>query len=465
MNQTTENIHFQNMAIMAIFIICLTWCSSVRSDTPTLTDNSKPFGLVFQAPGEFTNYKKTASRFWFSWNVGKRIEQLVDHNKDGLYFRFHNLVMTSPNLGSHLTPDYDYLTSEHPDWFIMTKDGRPAPNHYNKEYLHLDLGHDGYVDWIIRWLRQHGFKQDEFSGHLGLDYGIFFAHKNWATYQTHESYRVAWEYFLKRLSEEFRPQYKILLNVGSSDLPTFTRMIRWTDGVLQEDMCKPHHDSRYNPTKVLQEIKDRWLKGRWCVENGKIHAVRYRGTIKALKLSPVPGAPPRYISVGNQAMIIRDNNSIIGRITFSSENTNTLEKLAEVLQNYQIKASVVSPFPESNTANNLQGLTLKRIVEDTELNLKQAPREAFLFGYSAFLMAAGPKSYFILGDERHREYYYPEMDLELGHPQEEMKEIAPKIFKREFEYYVTLVNLSDNPYELAGYAVVLEPMRGALIKL
>jgi len=39
-----------------------------------------------------------------------------------------------------------------------------------------------------------------------------------------EAYRDAREYFLRRISEAFRPQHKVILNVGSCDLPTFARM-------------------------------------------------------------------------------------------------------------------------------------------------------------------------------------------------------------------------------------------------
>ena len=76
------------------------------------------------------------------------------------------------------------------------------------------------------------------------------------------------------------------------------------------------------------------------------------------------------------------------------------------------------------------------------MKLKQAPREAFLFGYAAVLMAAGPNSYFILGDERNQEYYYPEMDQPVGQPKGKMVEAAPHVFRRDFEKCSAFLKMS-----------------------
>jgi hypothetical protein len=215
---------------------------------------------------------------------------------------------------------------------------------------------------------------------------------------------------------------------------------------------------------VRQEIQDRWQKGQWCAENGKAWAVRYRGTIAALKLEPSGGSSPVTISVGDHEMVVMGTGQkILGRLNFSSPEADTLAKLAAALKKFPLKATILSPYYETATLGTLQHLILTRVEQPLTLKLKQAPREAFLFGYAAVLMAGGRNSYFILGDERNQEYYYPEMDWSLGVPLGPRREVKPQVFRRDFQHCSTFLNLSDSAFQMPN-GNFLPPMRGALIK-
>lgn len=329
----------------------------------------------------------------------------------------------------------------------------------------LDLGNPRYVNWVIGWLRKNAFKEGLFKGHLGLDYGIFYKWSDWATYDDNEAYRDAWEYFLRLLSEAFRPQHKIILNVGSTDLPTFARMIRHVDGVLQEDLCHPPHKPGFDPEKARRAIRDRGEKGQWCMENGKIWAVRYYSSINALKLAPSLQAENIYISIGEKKIIVSNSKQeVVGKILLGGPQADTLANLARTLGELGLKVDILNPYAETSPAGALQPVKYSRIGDGLTLKFKQAPREAFLFGYAAVLMVAGPNSYYILGDERHQEYYYPEMDWPIGHPRGPREEIAPQVYHRAFEKFDVYLNLSDSTFRLPD-GQNLPPFRGTLLRI
>lgn len=452
------------MTVLVVVSIGYFWSAPSLGDAFQSVNGLKPFGIVFQVPEKSVGYKEAASDFGFSWNLRNRIGSMIKYNKNGNYFCFHNLTMTAPHLSNKILPDYDYLVKKHKDWFIKTENGEPAESNFDSRYLHLDLGNHDYVDWIIGWLKCNGFDGKQFIGHIGIDYGVFFAHKTWSTYDNHETYRMAWEYFLRRLSDEFRPRYKVLLNVGSGDISTFARMIQWTDGVLQENICRPLHDSRFDSKEARKSIKNQWQRGQWCKDNGKIYAVRYFGTINAISLNPAAGAPVRYLSVGDRKILIRDTDRVIGTIHLSHERANSLEKLANCLRQYHIDAKVINPYSESSTLNKLKPLSHVRIADNTMLKMKKAPHEAFQFGYAAFLMVAGHDSYFVMGDERWRTYNYPEMELDLGCPKGRVREVRAQVYKRDFQFYTAYLNLSDTHYYLQDKDCKIGPMRGVLVR-
>jgi hypothetical protein len=450
---------------VALLIAILTGQLLTTAAHGSSRDSNWPkFGLAFQ---NVKNYDIASQRFGFLWQVpwSSQISNLSQRNKQGIYVPDYNLFQTTPLLSNKCCPDYHYITIQRPEWILRYKDGSPITVDPGKfEGLRLDLGNPQYLDWAIEWINKHAFTSTGPNGALGLDNGMFmFADKRWAKYDTNEAYRDAWEYFLRRISEALRPQHKVILNVGGCDLPTFARMIRWVDGVLHEDLCTPAHDLKFNSDKARQAIQDRWQKGQWCAENGKIWAVRYRSTVAALKLTPAPGTPSFFLSVGDRDIIVSSlGQQVLGKIDLTRPNADTVGKVAKCLKDFNINVTVATPYPETPSPGAFQPLTYTKVAGGLTMKLKQAPREAFLFGYAAVLMAAGPNSYFILGDERNQEYYYPEMDWKLGAPQGEMREVAPQVFRRDFKNYAAFLNLSQASFTLPD-SRVLAPFRGALV--
>ena len=460
-----ERIIFSFLCILLIGTILLITSMYNKSysnkEIPTPEMITRPFGLVFQ---NINDYKKSVRYFMFSWDTHTRIEKLTKENAKGVYVRYYNLTMTSTSLSNKYVPDYEFIISKKKEWLIRNKEGTPSRWYYDKSFFFLDLGNQKYVEWVIGWLRRTAFKKGEFTGHLGLDYGIFYRGADWANYETNEAYQDAWEYFLSRLSEAFRPQYKIILNVGSCNLPTFARMIRHVDGVLHEDLCHPLHKPGFDPEKARQSIQDKWEKGKWCMENGKIWAVRYNSTINGLKLSTTPKTTNAYISVGDREIIVSTSRQeILGKVNLDSPEANTLIKVAQALEKTGLRVEILNPYGETASAGALQPVKYAKIGDGLILKRKQAPREAFLFGYCAVLMVAGPNSYFIIGDERHQEYYYPEMDWPVGSPLGPKKEIAPQVYHRAFTKLDAYLNLSESPFLLPDGHTLL-PFRGGLIK-
>lgn len=433
--------------------------NSVHGESSISTDHNY-FGLVFQS---CSDYKVSARRFGFAWDTHDRIEKLSKENRKGDYFRYYNLVMLSPSLSNKYTADYNYIVNKHPEWLIKNKEGKSAAWYHDKSFLFADIGNSEYAAYVIKWLENNAFNAD-FKGHLGLDYGIFFIGSDWASYETHAAYQNAWETFLQKLSEAFRPRYKILINIGSCDLATLTRMLRWVDGVLQEDLCSPPHRPGFEPEKARRTIQDRWDKGQWCSEHGKIWAVRYNTTVQALKIMPAAAPENLFISVGDKEIILsKEKGEVITNIDLTSPEADSLFKLAKTLERYNLRTEILNPYSETTTPGKLAPIKYQKLSPEVILKFKQPPQEAFLFGFAAVLMAAGPRSYFILNDERHQEYYYPEMEQSLGNPLTPKTEVAPQVFKREFKYYTVFLNLSSEPYPITPDRLLL-PWRGALIK-
>lgn len=456
-----------------IWVLAMIWGFLVASGSAWAQearpgDDWPRFGLVFQTTKD---YQAASRRFLFYYGAQqKTASQLSKSNKHGIYVPAYGLVRTYPAASKmKFGPDYDYITSRHPEWLLRYLDGSLVtggpPGLVGPR---LDLGKAHYVDYAIGWLRQQAFSGEYPVRDLGFDGCLFYygiPNTKYGGTPGTELYRASWEYFLRRISEALRPQHKIIINVGSCDLPTFARMIRWVDGVLFEDLCEPLHNPKFDVPKARETILDRWQKGRWCVEHGKVWAVRYNATINTLKISSRAGAPASFLSLGDRELIvIGPGQKVLGKIDFSQPEGATLAKVAQSLAKFNIDATVVSPYPESSPLGALQHLNYIRVEDGLTLKLKQAPREAFLFGYVAVLMATGPNTYFIMGDERCQDYYYPEMDQPVGPAKGERSEVAPQIFRRDFKNYAAFLNLSEAPFTLPD-SRALAPFRGALVPI
>lgn len=425
-------------------------------------DTWPKFGLVFQ---DVKDINKASNRYLFYWGSRRLASQLEGKNQDGIYLAYFNLFKTNESLSKNgISPDMDYIMTNHPEWLMRYKDGSLI-FFGSVRGIRLDIGNPAYVDYALSWLQKQLARTDVPIKNIGLDNGMFaYADKRWAQYDTNEAYRAAWEYFLRRLSQSLRPRHKIVLNVGSSDLATFSRMIRWVDGVLYEDLCYAPHRPGFDLKKASQEILDRWRKGRWCMENGKIWAVRYLTTSQALQISTNQEAAISGLSVSDQEILLLDDSSkILHRINLSDPSADNLAKLAHKLEQCGLQVSLLNPYPEAATVAALEPQSYLKIGSGTVLRFKQPPKEAFIFGYAAVLMVAGPNSYFILGDEKHQEYYYPEMDQPLGRPLAPMTEVAPQIYRRNFEEALVYLNLSSKPYQVSSDQV-LPPWRGVILR-
>ena len=156
-----------------------------------------------------------------------------------------------------------------------------------------------------------------------------------------------------------------------------------------------------------------------------------------------------FISSYDKEIIIADKKHIIiGKLNLLNDNANTINKVAQLLKKYNIQISNLNRYDESKCLNAFIPLRDASLRDGVILKLKQPPPEAFLFGFSAVLMTAGPKTYFIFGDERKNDCYYPEMDWPVGKPLGEMRQVADKVFRRDFEYLSAFINLSEKEYLL-----------------
>ena len=226
------------------------------------SDGDAGFGLVFQYPPD-GNYSLYAQRFGFAW--GGSSYNLAQENPTGDYFPAWNLTRTVS--GVDWTPDYNYITTYHSDWLLKYKDGSLIGQ--DDGYYMLDIGNSACVDYIISWVQQ---ALSNWPGKtIGCDNGMFqYADSNWAKYNTDQSYQDAWAYFLGRLSDAFRPDYKIILNVGSCDMSVFERMMGYVDGALFESMG--------STTSDLSWVQEYLQKGQWLADNGKIWCARLEVT-------------------------------------------------------------------------------------------------------------------------------------------------------------------------------------------
>jgi hypothetical protein len=462
LNIMKKNYIYSIIIFILLLIISNGWQDNALAE---INNNYKwpRFSLVFQ---NINNYNLVAKKFSLLAGMpGSNMTALTSRNKDFLFFPVYGLIRTYRLLSNRSVPDYDYITTHHQDWLLKYKDGSlvmdGAPEVRGPR---LDIGSPGYVDWVIEWLRQrnkaYGYKNFYLDGAM-----FYYGNPKWAKYDTDEAYRAAWEFFLRKIGQALRPEYKIAVNVGSSDLATFARMIQWIDGAFFEDVALAPFDKNFaNLEASRKTIMDRLEKGKWLVEHGKIWEIRHWTTVKAIKLTPKPGAEPIYLSIGEQTInVLGPNQKVMCKLDLRNPENKTLANLSQSLQKFGLQATVISPCPETATAGAFQPLAYVPVTDKMVLDLKQPPRESFLFGYAAVLMAAGENTYFNLGSENNSEFYYPEMDWNLGRPRGDMREIAPFVYQRDFENYIVFLNLSDKLYSNQK-ATLLLPLRGALVK-
>lgn len=225
------------------------------------------FGLIFQAP---TDYSLASQRFDFVYDNGYRLKRLYETNPDGLYVKYFTLSQIwKPLSDAKICPDYDYIVSNHPEWILRKTSGELFSGYNSRGYL-MDIGNQSYVDYAINFIKSSGFPETggTFTGFV-LDNGIFgYAPYQNSTYTT-AAWQDTWENLAHKLSDTFRPQYKILLNENGSNLATYARVVQWLDGTVVENMYLMSNEGNY--VKMRTEILGRFEKAAWAADNNKYY--------------------------------------------------------------------------------------------------------------------------------------------------------------------------------------------------
>lgn len=249
---------------------------------PVLAKSANHFALIHQKPvfpDESSAISLEATQKWncmsnlfgFVWGVpgSWARRNLLKHSQNGVYVTHVNIV----NIDQHMSdggvaPPLKELR-KHPDWFMYNTDGSVA-TYYKKDRYRMDIGNEEYIRYTEKWLKN--MLNNFFPPHngIGIDSGMFYrADPKWMKYNTDTKWQEVWERFLSRMSSTFRPKYKIILNVGSSDFETFTRMIRQCDGCIVEFF------SQKGNTKLNRSHIMGWMeKASWCENNQKICVLR-----------------------------------------------------------------------------------------------------------------------------------------------------------------------------------------------
>jgi hypothetical protein len=420
------------------------------------------FGLGFQAP---TDYALASQRFNFAVDTSYRIGKLAEGNPDGLYVKYFSLLQISGKLSAEkICPNYDYIVSSHPEWILRKTDGSFFPGFQPGSYL-MDIGNQSYVNYAINFIKNTGFPDTggTFPG-FSLDNGIF----GYAPYQNSKystaAWQDAWENLTHELSDTFRPQYKIILNENGSDLAAYAKVVQWLDGTTVENMYAISAEGNY--AKMRAEILGRFEKAAWAADHAKSYILQNYASLDAISVTPAAGVKTRYLTVTDTNItVLNGYERTIGSIDLSNSATDTVAEVANALKNYGLTVTKETIYSETTAKGAFSSLNNIKFASGTSLTvkLKQSPEEAFLFGYAVTLMEGDKNAYFVLGDERHKDYYYPEMDWDLGMVLGGMKQIAPYVYERDFSNYTIYLNISDNPYILPNSDELL-PMRGAILE-
>jgi hypothetical protein len=415
---------------------------------------------------EAKNYTTASQIYWGGFGFSAKTVPLSQGNPQGTYFRYFKLYKTTVLSRTDMAPQYNYINTNYPQYFWRYKDGRlyiPFPAEPGPA---LRIGDPEYVAWAINWLNTQLYGTTTYTGEIFFDNGLFcYANPEWAEYDTPEELRDAYEYFLMQMSNAFRPKRQIILNLGSCDVPLMARMAKWLDGIFYETIVNLPGDPR-SGTKADRDllVLDRWAKADWCLQNNKIFYMRHMATVSAFKLTPQADCQVVKLSVDDRYLTLYGaNQNVLSKIDFTKANADNLGELANLLQQFQITCTFMSPYLETKTSTTLQAATLFLTLDGCLIKFKRAPEEAFLFGYAAVLMVSGPNIYFCLRDEIEQEWSYPKMAWPVGSPLETRQQVAPDVYRRDFQYLTAYVNLSAKSFTLPN-SNILPPMRGVLIQ-
>jgi hypothetical protein len=226
-------------------------------------------GDTFLSSSEIDKWKAASNEFGFCWGVANSWtrKNLLKNNPGGIYVTHINIVNIDREMSlGGVAPPMDEL-NKHEDWFLHYKDGARATFFKNDRYR-MDIGNKEYVDYIINWIKTT-FPDTENMG-IGIDSGMYYyADPRWIKYNTNKAWQDTWETFLKQLWTALHAKYKIILNVGGSDLSSFKRMMQFCDGCIVEYFSlKESRPLDVSETKAWME------KAIWCEKNGKICVLR-----------------------------------------------------------------------------------------------------------------------------------------------------------------------------------------------
>jgi PKD repeat protein len=227
------------------------------------------FGLVYQKP---TDYPQAAQRYGFYWGWQDHASKLAALNPNGIYVANFN-VDTARAMYTNLMCglDYYYITGSHPEWQLYTNDGTVV--HLESDSSRLDIGNPALGDYTVSWINQQAFVNPLIPASrggglwpvkdLGFDNGMFYyAPPN--TKYSNSTWRDAYVYHYKRISDAFRPAHRVIVNMGwhGTDLTTFARMMQYLDGAMFEDILPS--------SSAVKNVQQYWQLSQWCAQNGKV---------------------------------------------------------------------------------------------------------------------------------------------------------------------------------------------------
>lgn len=176
-------------------------------------------------------------------------------NPNGIYFKHINIRTTMAGIDgpSEGHPNYNYIKTQHPEWVIKDRFGRPIDIFGYGEAL--DFGNDAYLDWILNtWMPNEYFdsidgNQARVTWHMHdngnfdrmyIDCAITDPVCN--RYITDEGVRTAWENFLKRWRARY-PNKKLAISSGAvtykstaEQMALFKRIFSLVDGFFCETL-------------------------------------------------------------------------------------------------------------------------------------------------------------------------------------------------------------------------------------
>jgi hypothetical protein len=211
-------------------------------------------------------------------------------NPSGVYLKHLNVthLLGGPTGIAEGHPDYDFITSQHPEWIIKDRHGTPVILWGWGEGL--DFGNDAYLDWLLDlWMPGQYFDSTDrdptrVTWHM-IDNGNFNAmgidcamgdpvcHR----YTTEEGVVTAWENLLRRFKARY-PNKKILISTGpmtyvavDKQMAVFQRILSLADGYFGETLTDDFAYFKDQPSSGRRlALQTTMQLAGWLADTGKV---------------------------------------------------------------------------------------------------------------------------------------------------------------------------------------------------